>query len=542
MSTTINYKIRQCSKCTRNTEYFCKSCPCELCRQCTENHIHDLTTIDHDVVVYRDTLNFIPDRNSCVKHGSIGNGLYCKNCQTPACLICVEHKEHSLLDVKEEFKSERKRLKEIIHTIKSATLFQISALKAKITADFKTYHTEFRLRPLKILINAKKVNDIIEHVQNKSKFDIIHRCLRQKNKMSIYLASIQSYENIQEQSAMKPIQFLMSKNKHPRNRTLRNHTSKLLMSQEINKEMVIQLFTPIELKQGGKRRVVNEDLLKLMPSPEIHKSLTVTDVDCCYHMSPVTSNLFWTSYIFKLILTDVTGVTCHCRKDLYRDVSFIYGSHTVNKDGDLFFIDRGFDIFKLSKDIKTMKIFIKWNYSTWRPYCVYFAAFTGDLLVGLYDIKSKKGEISRHNHQTGQNTQTFQYENLDFKPHFITENTNGDVVVSDAALIAATDREGRPRFRYTGNPSESGLRTLGLSTDALSHILVCDGKTHTVQMIDKDGQFLLHLLIRPFGIFEPCSLSYDANTHCLWVGSFHNSNVCVYKYITRKIPLNGNHK
>lgn len=194
---------------------------------CVENHIHDLTTIDHDVVVYRDTLNFIPDRNSCVKHGSIGNGLYCKNCQTPACLICVEHKEHSLLDVKEEFKSERKRLKEIIHTIKSATLFQISALKAKITADFKTYHTEFRLRPLKILINAKKVNDIIEHVQNKSKFDIIHRCLRQKNKMSIYLASIQSYENIQEQSAMKPIQFLMSKNKHPRNRTLRNHTSKL---------------------------------------------------------------------------------------------------------------------------------------------------------------------------------------------------------------------------------------------------------------------------------------------------------------------------
>lgn len=388
--------------------------------------------------------------------------------------------------------------------------------------------------------------DLMNHVL--SVFDTKHRCLKQTIEMSIYLARIQSYENMHVQSAMKPIHYLLSKNKHPRTKTFKNHTSKLLMSQAINKEMVTLLLTEIEVKQGGKRRrrVVNEDLLKLMPSPEIHQSLTVTDVDCCYHMSPVTSNLFWVSYIFKLILTDVSGETFYCRKDLYRDhfihKSFFYGSHTVNKEGDLFFIDRELDIIKLSKDRKTMKIFLKWNYSTRRPYCVYFSAFTGDLLVGVYDRKSKIGEVNRYNHQTGQNTLTFNYENLDCIPHYITENNNGDVVVSDVALIAATDRQGRPRFHYTGYPSGPGLHTLGLSTDALSHILVCDGNTHTVQMIDKDGQFLSHLLIRPFGIFEPCSLSYDANTHRLWVGSFQNSKVCVYKYITRKIALNGNYR
>lgn len=553
MSTTINYKIRQCSKCTRNTEYFCKSCPCDLCRQCTENHIHDLTTIDHDVVVYRNTLNFIPNQNSCVTHSSIGYGLYCKNCQTPACSICFKHKEHRLLDVRTEYESMQKRLKEIIHTIKSVTLFQRSSLKTKLTADLKTCHTEFRCRQSEMLTKKKEVKDFIDYVLDDlmvnvfSDFDTKHRCLKQTIEMSIYLASIQSYENMHVQSAMKPIHYLLSKNRHPRTMTFKNHTSKLLMSQAINKEMVTLLLTEIEVKQGGKRRrrVVNEDLLKLMPSPEIHQSLTVTDVDCCYHMSPVTSNLFWVSYIFKLILTDVSGETFYCRKDLYRDQfihkSFFYGSHTVNKDGDLFFIDRELDIIKLSKDRKTMKIFLKWNYSTRRPYCVYFSAFTGDLLVGVYDRKSKIGEVNRYNHQTGQNTLTFKYENLDFIPHYITENNNGDVVVSDAALIAATDRQGRPRFHYTGCPSGPGLHTLGLSTDALSHILVCDGKTHTVQMIDKDGQFLSHLLIRPFGIFEPCSLSYDANTHRLWVGSFQNSKVCVYKYITRKIALNGNY-
>lgn len=546
MNTTIHYKIRQCSKCSGNTEYICRSCPCDLCQRCTENHIHDLTTIDHDVVVYRDTLNFIPNQNACVTHGNIGYGLYCKNCQTPACLFCLEHKEHRLLDVKTEYESKQKRLKEIIHTIKSSTFLERSALMTKIKADFGIYNKNLDFYKLEIYKRkADSLKGLIDRLKYNGFYELgmKHRCWNQKIKISTYLASIREYELRHEQSGIQPIKFLLSKNKYPRPMTtiLKNST-RILLGQAINKEIVSQLLTQIELKQGGKRRVVNEDLLELMPIPKIHQSLTVTDVDCCYHMSPVTSNLFWVSYIFKLILKDVTGETIHCRKDLYRELSFIYGSHTVNKDGDLFFIDRELDIIKLSKDTKTMKIFIKWNYSTWRPYCVYFSAFTGDLLVGVYDKKSKIGEVNRYNHQTGQNTQTFKYENLDFRPHFITENNNGDVVVSDATLIVGTDRGGKPRFCYTGCPSGSGLHTLGLCTDALSHILVCDGNTHTVQMIDREGQFLSHLLIRPFGIFEPCSLSYDANTHRLWVGSSQNNTICVYKYITRKIALNGKYK
>lgn len=446
MSTAINYKIRQCSRCSGNTEYVCKSCPCDLCRQCTENHMHDLTTIDHDVVIYRDTLNNIPNQNSCVRHFNIGYGLYCKNCKSPACSICLEHIEHSLLDVRTKYKSKQKRLKEIIHIIKSTTFFQRSALMTKINSDFKTFNNVVDHCKSDILCTAMKLKDIIDYVTYDfmnnvfCDIDTEHRCLKQKIKMIKHLARIQSYENMHVQSAMKPIQFLWSKNKHPRTMTLKNHTSKLSMSQTINKEMVTQLLTQIELKQWGKRLVENEDLLKLMPSPEFHQSLTVTGVDCCHHMSPVTPDLFWVSYNYKLLLTDVTGETFHCRKDLYKKLFIIYGSHTVNKDGDLFFIDRESDIIKLSKDMKTMKIFIKWNYSTWRPYCVYFSAFTGDLLVGVYDIKSKRGEVNRYN-KTGQNTrQPFKYEYLDFIPHYITENSNGDVVVSDDSLIVATDR------------------------------------------------------------------------------------------------------
>ncbi|XP_052692830.1 uncharacterized protein LOC128171121 [Crassostrea angulata] len=107
--------------------------------------------------------------------------------------------------------------------------------------------------------------------------------------------------------------------------------------------------------------------------------------------------------------------------------------------------------------------------------------------------------------------------------------------------VVVTECGGRHRFSYTGHPSGSGLDPCGICTDALSHILVCDDKTKTVQMIDKDGQFLSHLLIRPSGIFRPWSLSYDINTHRLWVGSRDNNTGVIYSYITRHDALTDEH-
>lgn len=114
--------------------------------------------------------------------------------------------------------------------------------------------------------------------------------------------------------------------------------------------------------------------------------------------------------------------------------------------------------------------------------------------------------VTRYN-QIGQLTQTIQHDNtgqltLYKNPYYITENNNGDVVVSDfevhlSGAVVVLERGGRHRFSYTGHPSGSQLRPGGICTDALSHILVCDVRTYTLQMIDRDGQFLSHLLIRP---------------------------------------------
>eukprot|EP00105_Crassostrea_gigas_P033965 XP_019918113.1 PREDICTED: uncharacterized protein LOC109617067 [Crassostrea gigas] len=183
--------------------------------------------------------------------------------------------------------------------------------------------------------------------------------------------------------------------------------------------------------------------------------------------------------------------------------------------------------------------------------CVYWSPSTGDLLVGMYNNDAVTGKVTRYN-LSGQLTQTIQHDNTGRRlysfPIYITENNNGDVVVSDyddyteSGTVVVTALGGRHRFSYTGHPSGSRIDPRGISTDALSHILVCDYETKTVQMLDKDGQFLSYLLTKSQEMGVPCILSYDVNTHRLWVGSRDNNKVCVYRYITRQDALTDKHR
>nr|XP_034319905.1 uncharacterized protein LOC117687457 isoform X2 [Crassostrea gigas] len=312
---------------------------------------------------------------------------------------------------------------------------------------------------------------------------------------------------------------------------------------------VMESLSEIPTTGTEKPQQGNQCLLKLMSPPELLPSLTLTGVDRCYHISCVTSHRVWVSDHNKLMLTNTTGVPLHRVEDSWSGLYGYRGIHTVNSESELIYIDWNYNINKLSEDMKTTTTFIERTNSTWRPRCVYWSPSTGDLLVGMYNDDTDTGKVTRYN-QSGQLTQTIQNDTTELglyrEPNYITENNNGDVVVSDfdirSGAVVVTERGGRHRFSYTGHLSGSGLRPRGICTDALSHILVCDERTHTVQMLDRDGQFLSHLLIRPSGIFSPCSLSYDVNTHRLWVGSEYNNTVVIYRYITRHDALTDEHR
>ncbi|XP_065929646.1 uncharacterized protein [Magallana gigas] len=546
-------KVHQCSKCPGGTEYHCVSCPCDLCPQCKENHVKDLQTIDHDVVSHRDKINYIPTQEICVRHPSHVYSKYCEPCQVPVCYHCRKHRNHRQLVITTSYNTKQQQHRGTIHTIRSKALFYRPVLLPRIKTDFKTCRTEFFLYQSEMLTKAQTLKHLIDYIQNDfmcnvfCDFDFKHRCLKQEKEMIRHIVSLQRYVYIYEQRrVIRPLQFLSSIKTALPQIHLTLHTSQLSMTESLNKEDVLESLSAIQITERGNRRVGNQCLLKLTSGAELHQSLTVPGVGDCYHISCVTSDRVWVSdWYNNLMLTDTTGVPLHRVEYSWSG----YGSHTVNSESELIYIDRNYNINKLSKDMKTTTTFIERTDSTWEPRCVYWSPSTGDLLVGMcyihtdtyYKVYKDKGKVTRYN-QSGQLTQTIQHDDtgrgLYRKPTYITENNNGDVVVSDceSEAVVVTDRGGRHRFSYTGHPSVSRLRPRGICTDALSHILVCDDRTKTVQMLDKDGQFLSHLLTKSQEMGEPRSLSYDVNTHRLWVGSYNNK-VCVYRYITRQDAL-----
>uniref|UniRef100_K1QQL4 Tripartite motif-containing protein 2 n=1 Tax=Magallana gigas TaxID=29159 RepID=K1QQL4_MAGGI len=115
-------------------------------------------------------------------------------------------------------------------------------------------------------------------------------------------------------------------------------------------------------------------------------------------------------------------------------------------------------------------------------------------------------------------------------PHYITENINGDVCVSDydKHALVVVDKSGQHRFSYTGQGSE--FNPYGICTDVLGHILVCDDISETVHLLDQDGQFLSLLLTEQQGVKYPYSVCVDDENN-LCIGQHLTNIVTVYKYL-----------
>ncbi|XP_062620892.1 uncharacterized protein LOC134282504 [Saccostrea cucullata] len=206
----------------------------------------------------------------------------------------------------------------------------------------------------------------------------------------------------------------------------------------------------------------------------LQKSVTVTGVCKSRHISPISLGRVWISDGNNLILTNTAGDELDNVTDIKQ---YSYGGHTVNNDGDLIYIDNHGNINKLStyNKIKTTLIKCRAPRVLWIPQCIFSSPSTGDLLVGMLNTGTVTGKVVRYN-STGEIIQSIQYDNtgceLYSRPIYITENRNGDVIVSDiGCVVVVTDCDGKHRF------SDRSLFPLGICTDALSHILVCDYNT-----------------------------------------------------------------
>ena len=312
-------------------------------------------------------------------------------------------------------------------------------------------------------------------------------------------------------------------------------------------EDIKNILTKVHFTERGQKRHARiELLLKLMPFPVLQKSCTVKDILNCEHISFLTEEVVWVSDKQSLVLTETTtGNTKFSLTDVLH-ISWS-GVHSVDNDYGLVYIDNNHSIKHISNDGKTT-ILIKRNDSEWKPQCLYCSPSTGELLIAMHIVESKTnkemGKIIRYS-RVLKHEQTIPedkpYHILYTDPHYVTENNNGDVVVSDYWRgVVVTDHGGTYRFSYTKPPSGINIMPRGICTDSLSHILVCDRNSETVQIIDKNGEFLSYLFTKqtPGLRGKPCSISYDDKTRLVWVGLW-NKTVSVYRHINAYFDLLG---
>lgn len=259
----------------------------------------------------------------------------------------------------------------------------------------------------------------------------------------------------------------------------------------------------------------------------------------CYHISCLTTDNICINEGKDIIHINKTGDT-HLFQHYLPEFAF-NGLHTMEKESELIYIDSDYDIYRLSLETEKKIPLLQTNSTTWKPHCVYCSPFSRDLLVGMFRKDLKIGMVIRYSN-TGELKQSIICDKfgqeLYNEPRYITENNNGDVVVSDSdwetGAVVVTDRGGQHRFTYTGNPSGSGLLPRGICTDRMSHIIVCDSSSKKIHVIDEDGRFLSYVFIDTKLMSEPSCLSYAFRNDLFLVGSYNGNKIGVCKYVTEK--------
>eukprot|EP00105_Crassostrea_gigas_P007199 XP_011421372.1 PREDICTED: uncharacterized protein LOC105324011 [Crassostrea gigas] len=564
-----HYLVCGNGNCEKNCQFYCNPCHLPMCEQCREKHQKSPDTKNHEVVPYRQRRRELPVEK-CKDHPTKEIDILCEDCKVPLCYKCAlqDHQKHTLTDL-ETIYSERFTLylreihkihqyflpttKDIQSDIKEEAK-NIKAVMDKIRESMKS-GAEF----LKSLVDTV-TSDNIEQV-NKIEESIVENLQSQENKYKEYICYLEDL--------VKEFQGYLSSTKLQNNPIIFSFSDQLKIQPipkttkpvppvftagQCSKEDVVKLLGRVivsntkpenreikhtknastQLKLSGKQRKQDDGKSDMKPTLSLSSSVTkvreytVPGVDSVCHISLGKSGKIWASdHVGNLVQTDLA------QENRLQNIQTSGGSegyHTVTKDEVLIYKGLKNKVVKRITVDNTITEYIKTG--DWEPLSIHSSHINGDILIGMRNGKDAK--VTRYN-KTGEEIQNIQRDNKGqgmYKyPHYITENINSDICVSDLnkGAVVVVDKSGRCRFCYRG-PWSTSL-PFGICTDLLGHIIVCDGCTmnRTVYILDQDGQILFRPTIQQ-GIVYPRSVCVDDENN-LHVGQWNNSKVKVFKYL-----------
>ncbi|XP_062599250.1 tripartite motif-containing protein 3-like [Saccostrea cucullata] len=553
-------------KCERNCEFYCNPCHLRLCKQCRDEHLKSPENKNHEVVLYQQRNRQLPVEK-CKIHPTKDVEMLCEECQVPVCSKCVtqrEHRGHIFIDLEKNYAEKFADFQEEISKIQDYFLPTSQDLQKEIKRDsseIKHIMDNIRTRMKTEGETLKSLMDTVVSENMKQIDQIEHSLLEDLNTQDKTLDDYITYLNnlvkeLHRCLSSTETQKLMSEKK-PKIRSIPETTKPVtpgFTAGQYNKNDVTKLLGKIHVPntKAEKREIrpiesvynttmkpthkqMKEDRKKSDKKQTLSLSASVTKVrkfdvpgvNNVYHVSLDQSDRLWISdNNGNLVQTDLQG-------NVIQKIKTSGGSegyHTVKQDGDLIFTDKDKKVINRITQDNNITEFIKTGGCI--PLSIHSSHINGDLLVGMK--KGIEGKVTRYN-KTGKELQNIQRDNKGQKlyrnPHYITENINGDICTSDFnnMSVVVVNKSGQHRFSYKGQ--ESRFYPHGICTDVLGHILVCDGVTDTVHLLDQDGQFLSLLLKRQQGVLEYLHSVCVDDENNVYVGQRNTNKLTVFNYI-----------
>eukprot|EP00105_Crassostrea_gigas_P005066 XP_011418525.1 PREDICTED: uncharacterized protein LOC105321773 [Crassostrea gigas] len=561
-----HYLVCGTEDCEKNCQFYCNDCHQPMCEQCRDEHQKNKKTKNHEVVPYKLRKRQLPVEK-CKIHPRRQIKFLCEECQIPICCKCTATKEHrghvftdleivfaekcsfcqeeiakirnyfepTSQDLKNEIAEDVTEIKKIVEGIRTAMRAEAESVKRMVdvvTSDNIEQVNKMEQSLLQTLNNQnQEIDDYINYLNDLVKTFYGYLSPSDITNLTFALKSEKILiKPIPE--TPKPVPPVFTAGQYSK-----EDVAKLLgritvpNTKPENRKIKPMETASTQLKPTGKQRKQDREksdvkqILSLSSSVTKVREYKVPGVSGVYHISLGKSGRLWAGdNCGDLVQTDLQG------NQLQKiQTSGSEGYHTVTQDGDLIYTDKVNNVINRITLNKPITEFMKTG--DWDPLSIHSSHINGDILVGMKT--DEEGKVTRYN-KTGTEIQNIQRDNggqgLYSDPHYITENINGDVCVSDYRkhAVVVVDKSGKHRFSYTGQRSE--FNPFGICTDVLGHILVCDDISNTVHLLDQDGQFLSLLLTPQQGVKYPISVCVDDENN-LSVGQYIITTVTVYKYL-----------
>lgn len=435
----------------------------------------------------------------------------CKHLVCPQCVTTKKHKKHEIVDIESEYRLQRKQTILSSNTCSFITNYllpkcrdmekQVNKKKEFFSRENLKYQNAFLAEKLKNIINValkSKMNDL-----RQSQITVF----KQSENLLHFIKSLEIVLD-EERAFQTPVSFLVALKKYHVIQPVKLETKLIsrFSEENIEKGMCQNYFLPMDF--GA--RLISEE--------ELHVSGRPT------HISPCTEKKIWVSSSGTLYVHNFSFK--YQKYDPIKDICISEnGVHTVRKSKQPIYIDINGDLKSCSLLTNFTSALPLKRSDEWVISCIYCSPRNENLLVGLKSVDDSKVTVYD---DLGNEILTIQvnekHQNLYCNPVFITENRNGDIVVSDRGTnsVVVTDQTGNFRFTIDGNDvvkRKPGFYSV--CTDCLSRILICSGSGLLV--FDKNGTFQTYFTPRESlafrGYFLPYALCYDTENEIFWVVS-----------------------